>query len=236
MLTLDVFGPHFGLPDASPFCVKADVLLKLSGLDYKLTRADSRKAPKQKLPVLHDDAIVVADSTFIRMHLETQHGIDFDPGLTPADKGVAWAFEKLCEDHLYWATVSFRFMDDANFYKGPVQYFDAVPALLRPAVVSVVRRQVKRSLWGHGLGRHTRRDIEQLAIRGYAAIAAQLGDKPFLMGDKPCGADATIFAWVGSTLCPLFETPIRTAVEGHANLVAYRDRGLKLWYPEMVLA
>jgi hypothetical protein len=34
MITLYTFGPYFGLPDGSPFVLKAMLLLKLAGLEY----------------------------------------------------------------------------------------------------------------------------------------------------------------------------------------------------------
>ncbi|WP_199731090.1 hypothetical protein [Aquitalea sp. FJL05] len=46
MITLYVFGPAFGLPDASPFVLKAEMLLKLSGLPYRKLRGSMRRAPK----------------------------------------------------------------------------------------------------------------------------------------------------------------------------------------------
>ena len=36
MITLFTYGPMFGLPDPSPFCMKAEILLKMAGLPYKL--------------------------------------------------------------------------------------------------------------------------------------------------------------------------------------------------------
>lgn len=38
---------------------------------------------------------------------------------------------------------------------------------------------------------------------------------------------------IASALCPYFETPIRKHGEGHANLLAYRDRGMARWFPEL---
>ncbi|MBS0244877.1 MAG: glutathione S-transferase N-terminal domain-containing protein, partial [Proteobacteria bacterium] len=66
MITLHTFGPGLGLPDPSPFVVKADVLLKMSGLPYRKVISDSRKAPKGKLPYIDDDGTKVADTTLIR--------------------------------------------------------------------------------------------------------------------------------------------------------------------------
>ena len=55
-------------------------------------------------------------------------------------------------------------------------------------------------------------------------LAAILGDKPFLMGEKPCAADAFVFGIVTSILTPPLLSPIRAAMQRQPNLVAYRDR------------
>jgi glutathione S-transferase len=230
MLKVYVFGPRFGLPDPSSFCIKALVLLKQSGLPFETVTGDVRKAPKGKFPVLEDDGIKIPDSTFIRWHLEQRHGIDFDKGLTNEQKAIAWAFEKLCEDNLYWAIVHDRWMNDENFNKGPRQFFEMAPAPLRALVTAMVRRDVKRTLHGQGLGRHSKADVDRLAAQGLTAISDYLGDKPFFMGDRPTGIDASIFACVSSCLCELFPGANYDAVRAHNNLVAYRDRCMTLWF------
>ena len=98
MLKLQVFGPAFGLPDPSPFAMKGDMLLKLSGLEYATEIGDVRKAPKGKIPVLHDADAVIPDTTFIRFHLEDKYGINFDMQLSARDRGIAWSVEKMLED------------------------------------------------------------------------------------------------------------------------------------------
>ena len=50
------------------------------------------------------------------------------------------------------------------------------------------------------------------------------------MGDRPCGADATVFGFLAQLLTPMFDTPIRTAAEKHQNLVTYRDRILAQYF------
>ena len=232
MITLHTFGPAFGLPDGSPFVMKAMLLLKLAGIPYEAKAVNVTKAPKGKLPVLVDDGQLVPDSTFIRLHLEQKYGIDFDAGYDARARGTAWAIEKLLEDHLYWLAVHDRWLIDANFYRGPVHFFDSAPALLRPLITRIVRGKIKRNLFGQGLGRHS--DVERgiLARRGLDAIASVLGDRPYLLGDKPCGADATVTGFVAATLCPLFPGEMLTAVKNHASLVAYRDRMLAQYFPD----
>jgi glutathione S-transferase len=230
MITLYTFGPYFGLPDASPFVTKAMLLLKLAGLPYKEDRGGFRKAPKGKLPYINDDGLIVADSTFIRFHIEKKYGFDFDAGLTLEQKAAAWAIEKMCEDHLIWALVVSRWLDDANFAKGSSQFFKTVPMPLRPIIQSLVRRKVAKTLKLQGFGRHTPAEQDELAIADLNALATLIGDKDFLMGKKPCGADASVFAFVAGFLTPVFDTPIRTAAERHPNLAAYKERITRLYF------
>lgn len=224
MIELHAFGPGFGLPDPSPFCMKADLLLQMSGLPFERKRGNMRKAPKGKLPMIVDNGETIADSTFIRLHLERRHGIDLDKGLTPEQRGAAWAVEKMLEDHLYWMVVQERWTVDANFDRGPRHFFQVVPAPLRPFVIAMIRRKVRQNLHAHGMGRYTPQERLELARQAVGAVAAVLGERRFLMRDEPCWADATVGAFMVAGLSPLFESPLRGVIEDHPNLVAYAAR------------
>src|SRR5258708_7257439 len=155
VITLYTFGPGFGLPDPSPFVMKAELLLKIAGLPHQVDSKGFSKAPKGKLPYIDDDGERIADSTFIRWHLEKKYQTDFDRGLSEEQRAIAWAFEKTAEDHLYWALLDARWMDDANFDKGPRSFFQAAPAPIRPLIVAMVRRKIRQALHAHGMRRHT---------------------------------------------------------------------------------
>ena len=225
MITLHGFGPFFGTPDSSPFVIKVMMLLKLAGVAYRDVRGNPFTAPRRLLPYLKDDDVTVADSTLIRLHLETKYHLDFDAGLSTEQKATAWAVERMCEDHLYFAMLDMRWVDETNFNEGLGRHmFGPVPAPVRSMVKSMLRRMNARRLHGHGIGRHARSDIAELAIRDVEALATILGEKPFLMGAKPCAADAFVFGIVTSILTPPLNSPIRGAMQWHANLVDYRDR------------
>lgn len=232
MRTLYVFGPNFGLPDPSPFCMKAMVLLKMAGLEYESAICDPRKAPKKKGPYLVDDGETVPDTAFIRWHIEKKYGFDFEAGLSEEQRGIGWAIEKLCEDNIYWAIVHERWMIKENCNRGPARFFDAVPGPMRPVVMAIVNRQVKRDLWGQGIGRHSREEIVRIGSRGIDAISQVLGEKAFLLGDQPTGADASVFATVAHALCEIFDTAMLDHARSKANLCAYRDRCMGLWFPD----
>src|SRR6266702_1380609 len=161
---------------------------------------------------------------------------DASPFVTKAETLLRMSklpFEKAAEDNLYWVSVHARWMDDANFKKGPRVFFKAAPAAIRPLVVAMIRRQVRKSLHGQGMGRHSAKEIAALGSRSVDAIADYLAEKPFFMGTEPTGADATIFAFVISAMCPLFESPLQQAAASHDNLRRYVGRMTARFYPEL---
>jgi glutathione S-transferase len=139
----------------------------------------------------------------------------------------------MAEDNLYWASVYFRWMIDANFRKGPVHFFKGVPAPVRPVVVSLIRRRLRKTLHGQGIGRHSADEITAIGIRSIDAMAAYLGDKTFFMGSAPAGIDATMFAFAVSAICPLFESDLQRAAASHDNLRRYVSRMTARFYPEL---
>jgi glutathione S-transferase len=222
MIILRVFGPAFGLPDASPFVTKAEVLLKMAALPYMTEIAEARAAPRGKLPWLEDDGVIVPDSTLIRFHIERKYAVDFDKGFAAPDRAVAWAIEKLLEDHLYWAIIDARWMHDENFAKGPAQFFAAVPDHARDGAIAKARQLAADNL-------------AALAKRAISSVTAILADRPYLMGDRPCGADATVFAFITGLLCPLFTTPLFDLAVSRQNLVDYRDRMMGQYFPDLAM-
>jgi glutathione S-transferase len=229
VITLYRFGPAFGLPEGSPFALKTMLHLQWAGLSYKsIGVQDDRRilsrAPKGRLPYIDDDGIIVADSTFIRFHVEKKYGVDFDERLTDAQRSMAWALEKMCEEHLYFALVDFRWRGDINFYRGPAQFFASIPVPLRSLVRSMVRRGNLRQLREQGIGVHSEEEVAKLACRDIDTLATILGGNQFLTGDRRSGADAFVAALIGTLRVPLFETPIRTHLEKQKNLCAYSER------------
>ena len=64
------------------------------------------------------------------------------------------------------------------------------------------------------------------------ALSVQLGDKPCLMGDTPCGTDATAFGALSGILTPFFSSPLRQRAEQFENLTTYVDRMMLRYYPD----
>jgi glutathione S-transferase len=174
MITLYAFCPMWGLPDPSPFVLKTETQLKMAGLAYRTELGAREKAPKGKLPFIDDDGETVADSVYIRDHLLRKHGVDLDAGVSPSQRAQAWTIERMLEDHIYWAIVHARWGDDANFAKGPADFFNGAPQGVREGA----RSQVIANLQGQGFGRHDPATVADLARRSFAALSELLGEAP----------------------------------------------------------
>ena len=110
MLTLLTYAPAAGVRCPSPFGLKTETLLVMSGLPYKTKYTIPMKSPTGKLPVLIDGEKTIPDSSHIQRHLETVHGIDFDAHLTDRQIAIAEAFRRMVEEHLYFAVVHSRWI------------------------------------------------------------------------------------------------------------------------------
>ena len=234
MIQLYTFGPAFGLPDPSPFVVKAEVLLKMSGIPYERRRGNPMKAPKGKLPSIIDKGTAIADSSFIRLHLENQHGVAFDKGVAAERLASLWLAEKYCEDNVYFLMIKSRWLDDENYRRGPRQFFDSIPFPVRTFVTWKIRSNMKKMLWLQGMGRHSDDELVTLLTRGVESLVALLGERPFFGGEEPCGADATLFAFILGMTCDRFTSPFNDVFMAAEPLKHYSERMLAKFYPDGV--
>ncbi|AUX44863.1 glutathione S-transferase [Sorangium cellulosum] len=232
MITLYGLGPSFGLPEASPYVTKTEVQLKLLGLPYRKELGRPEQSPKGQLPFIDDDGARIADSHFIREHLEKKHSKDLDAGLDARQRAEAWAVERMLENHFAAASGCTRWLIPENFEKGPAHFVDGAPEELRPRLREELLGRVRESFRIAGMARHSDEEIVALGARSLAALSVLLGDKPHLFGDRPAGVDATAFALLAGILTPFFDSPLRRRAEGFANLVAYTARMMRAFYPE----
>jgi glutathione S-transferase len=132
VIKLFQFAPAFGLPNASPFCMKLETYLRMAGLPFELDNSgDVMKAPKNKLPYIDDDGTIVADTSFIIEHLKARYGDPLDAALTPVERALATAFQRLFEENLYWAVLHSRWVPPQAWAKTRPGFFAAMPAPLR---------------------------------------------------------------------------------------------------------
>jgi glutathione S-transferase len=237
-ITLHQFIPLYGLPNASPFCVKLETYLRMAGLKYEVELL--RGPPKSstgKAPYVTIDGQVLCDSGLIISHLEQKHGHPVDGKLTLEQRGQSLAFQRMMEEHLYWAMVYARWVDPAKPAE-TLSYIQAATGLkgvLGAIVPRILKSGVKKALWNHGLGRHSIEDIWKLAIADVQSISHWLGNRTFAFGDQPTICDAVMFSQIGCILHTPWDFPLKTETAKHRNLLEHTDRMLNRYFPELAV-
>lgn len=232
-LTLVQYPPALGTRSASPFCIKMHALLKLSGLPFEVENWDDpRRAPKKKLPAVRDGDALVGDSSFIRKHLEERHGVAFDAHLSASEKAIGQAFARMCDEHLYWAIVHTRWWMPEHWPATRDAYFANIPALVKPIALIAIRKEARKQIDGHGMGRHSHDEIISLGTDDLRALSEFLGEKEAMMGDTPSTVDASVFGHLHTILDCTMETPLKAAARNFPNLVAYTERMGAFFYAE----
>lgn len=233
MITLHQFDPAFGLPNASPFCMKVETWLRMAGLPYQapdMSLSALGKAPKGKMPYIVDGDKTLADSTFIIEYLKATHGDPLDGWLTSEQRAIALAFQRLMEENLYWAVLYTRWFTGRGWALTRPAFFGKLPILLRWIVPPLARRGLRQQFHGQGMGRHSEADIMAIGQRDITALAEFLGDKPYFLGEQPCTLDATAYAFLANLLWAPLDTPLKQHAQQYPQLEAYCQRMRKRYY------
>ena len=223
----------WGLPSVSPFCLKLDAWLRMADIPHRsVTATTPFGGPKGKAPWIEHGDKKIGDSSLIIEYLKAEYQVDPDAHLSPEQKGVAVAIQRLIDENLYWAMVHDRWLKPENWsaLKGTV--LGGIPAPVRMIMAPFARRGVRAQIVGHGMGIHSAEEIATIAGRDIDALSAILGDKDYFFGDRPSATDAVVYGQLANIHSVGFASPMKPMIAAHANLVAFIDRFKALYYPD----
>lgn len=230
-MTLRVIPGSFGLLNGALFSAKAEALLRMGGLDYECVPGRPDKQPKGKLPVLQDGERVIPDSRHIQQYLENEKGIDFDAHLSTAQRGVAVAYRRMVEEHLYFAVMYSLWIDHADAFRDEI--FADVPRLMRGAVFGMLQKKIRKSLFGQGLGRHDRDEIYAFGVEDLQALEGQLRGAQFFFGERISSIDATVYGILHLLARAPLDNPLTVCVRESRVLKTYEERVHAALFGEM---
>jgi glutathione S-transferase len=234
---LTLFQPPtrpWNTPNLSPFCIKLECYLRMAEVPYKAAAMQLGKAPKGKIPyVALPDGTLMGDSQLIIEQLERTliagGKLALDAGLTARELATAHLTRRALEEGYYFVSMYLRWRTDEGFAAVRAEFKKFAPGIIAP----FVRRDVRKKLHGQGTGRHTFEEAMAIGASDFDACAELLGDRPFLLGDKPRTVDCTLFAFLDGALGFPVDSPIKARVLSHANLVAYRQRIRDRWWKDL---
>jgi glutathione S-transferase len=224
-LRVFTFGPGWGLPTVGPFALKLLAWLRLADIPYEQVIAENpRKGPKGKNPWIELDGERIGDSEVIIDRLERRHGVSLDEGLAAEQVALGHAWRRAFEEHFHQVLEWELFLHPAGAAWMRASLASQMPPVLGPAVFLVLRSHFNRQLHARGVARHAPDVIADKGRADLDALAAFLGERPFLLTDRPTSADAAVFG----LLAPMVYWPMQTPVALHAkslpNVAAYCER------------
>jgi glutathione S-transferase len=221
------------IPNLSPFCCKLETWLRIARIPYEVVDTpDPRKGPKGKLPFIEEAGVRIGDSSRIIEHLTRSRGADPDARLDARQRAIALLVQRTLEEHYAFILAYTHLVTDEGLRHTAVR-FDSLPALARPLVSRLVRRAVRDALWKQGTLRHPHDEIVEAAIRDWRAVLAFKSEGPFFFGDEPTGTDAIVFGTLATTVLTPIDTPIRAFLRSQPDCLAYAQRMLAQFYPEL---
>lgn len=224
MITLHTMPGTDKVESMSPFCMKVEVYLKLQKVPYKVFLGDPRKAPKGKLPIIEVDGRRIADSSAILAYLEDQSDKPLDRALDAAGRARSHVLKRLFEESLYFVLVWSRWGDDAGWEEVRPRIEKIIPAPLRWLVPGIIRKKVIASTVAQGVGRHTPDEIYALGKADLEAVAALLGEGPYLLGGEVHVIDVVAYAFLANILRWPKPSPLTDTARALPGLEAYVTR------------
>ncbi len=223
MLELYQFPPIWSLSSGSTFCTKVEAYLRIKGIPYtNVYQMDPRKAPRKQMPYLIDTGKhhTISDSECIFDYLD-EISPDTGSPLDSKEKGEALAWVRCFDHHYHWCLTYTRWMMPENWEITKPIYFATIPKILRNTIANSVKKGVIKTLYEHGLGRHDEKSILARGVQDINALAAYLGNRSTLIGNRVTRYDMSIYAMLVHTIRPPIESPLKDAVLSHDNLCQY---------------
>jgi len=225
MIELYKFVPQFGLRDASPFALKLETYLRLAGLEYNTNEImDPTQAPKAKIPYIVDGEQTIADSSLCISYLKDKYGDPLGENLSPAQHAIGHALKTMLEERTYWVIVNTRWMDEDNQKLIKSTWFGEIPGLFRGFIFGKIIKDMKKTMYGHGIGRHSSAEIMGFGLADIACLESVLGNKPYLLGDSPSEYDASGYGFLANIMAKPFPTAMSDYITNSKTLPAYIER------------
>lgn len=234
MIQLYQFPSVWGLPNASPFCLKVETYLRLAKIPFEIKAVmDPRKAPKGKLPFIKIDNKNIADSEIIIDYLKAKFGDSLDKNLTKEQRAQSVLIDNCFSDRISWILLYMRWQYEPNWPTVKRVFFAKLPRIPKLFVPQMVRKETLKTLHAQGMGRHSYDEVLEMGYKSIDAIVDMLGEKKYFHGDTPSSIDATAFAFLVNILWTSLDDALKNYVQKYENIINYCERMWANFYPEL---
>lgn len=230
------------LPSLSPYCLKVETWLRLTGLKYEnVDHKNKFRSKKGQLPFIELNGEEIADSAIILKELGQRNEKDLDAGLTNEQKALSHAMISMIENHLVWVVIWWRSKYPDNMIKGyKLNLQQAMGTKVPQVILNFIfkfnfGRKGAKKVKAQGIGVHKPDEIMEFGKSDLKVLSDMLADKPFFFGDEPTNLDVVSFANLAQIyfLDKEIQYPLRDYMaESCPNLVGLVNRMKERCYPD----
>lgn len=214
----------FGLPCPSAFCVKLEAYMRMAEIPYELAEGEPSDAPKGKIPWITHGDMQMGDSSLIIDYLKAEFGDPLDSALAATDWALGHAVQKMLEESLYFVSSYSKWAEDESFAIYAAELFQGMPDEQLAYVPDMVRGKVLEKFKAQGIGRHESHEVYTIGKKDVSSFEALLGDRAYLLGDKPTSFDASALGVIGNIKDGPFSNPVQDAIHESVKISQYIDR------------
>jgi len=224
MIELHQFRPVLGIPNASPFCMKAEAYLLYRDIPYKFVPSSPRKSPSKLVPFIKDGGKSITDTEDIMDYFEKNQANPLDADISHRDLATAKMIRIWVEQNLFWQITYMRWADPVGWENFSPVLKSNIPRAMRGPAVYLIRRHLLKQMRSRGLRSD---DVKGAYAKGGAqldTLADFLGDSGFAFGENPSRLDLTLYAFIANIMDQDQPNDLRDYARRIHNLRSYCDR------------
>ncbi|XP_078325127.1 failed axon connections homolog [Crassostrea virginica] len=219
-------GPH--APSLTPFALKLETYLRMAKVPF-MNEFDSstNRSSKGKMTWIEYNGEEIADSEFCMQYVNRKFNVDLDKDFSEEDQAAARAIQRMVDEHLYWTVALYRWVYDLQ------HGIDVSTQLKIPwPFVRLLGNMVKKQSYGQGVGRHSEAEVHQVMEEDLQALSKFLGKKKFLLGERACSADCSVFGMLGQLHWHSYGSEAAKIYKKYPNLGDYCERMKEEFWPD----
>jgi len=220
MITLFSYPELYGVADNNPYGLKVFAFLKLCKLVFRHEHIfDAKAAPRGQLPYIVDGDETIGDSDTIIAHLIGKYRLPIDDALTAQQRDTDHLIRRML-DNLYWVMSYSRWRDPEFWPLFRDEILRTHPSVSEAGLDQARKYNFERYHY-QGIGRCEPDGVYARGIADLQVLANLVPQDAFLFGAQPSSIDAGIYGFIANIHFYAIDTPLRTFVASHPNLVRH---------------